>query len=84
MFSKYERGEVIQSVAMNQLPCLLDAVPEALSTLEGRKTTRKAPRRPTPSTVRKQTTNETGCGTPGLPGEGEKPAPIGMTWFCFP
>ena len=34
-FSKYERGEVTQSVAMNQLLLLLDAVPEALSTLEG-------------------------------------------------
>ena len=37
-FSKYERGEVTQSVAMNQLLLLLDAVPEALSTLEGWKT----------------------------------------------
>ena len=34
-FSKYERGEVTQSVAMNQLLRVLDAVPGALGTLEG-------------------------------------------------
>ena len=37
-FSKYERGEVTQSVAMNQLLRVLDAVPGALGTLEGWKT----------------------------------------------
>lgn len=37
-FSKYERGEVTQSVAMNQLLRVLDVDPGVLSTLDGRKT----------------------------------------------
>ena len=35
-FSKYERGEVTQSVAMNQLLRLLDALPDALAILSAR------------------------------------------------
>ena len=35
-FSKYERGEVTQSVAMNQLLLLLDARPDGLGVLAGR------------------------------------------------
>ena len=35
-FSKYERGEVTQSVAMNQLLLLLDARPDGLRVLAGR------------------------------------------------
>lgn len=35
-FSKYERGEVTQSVAMNQLLLLLDALPDALAVLSAR------------------------------------------------
>ena len=35
-FSKYERGEVTQSVAMNHLLLLLDAVPDALAILAAR------------------------------------------------
>ena len=35
-FSKYERGEVTQSVAMNQLLLLLDALPDALAILSAR------------------------------------------------
>ena len=35
-FSKYERGEVTQSVAMNQLLLLLDAWPDGLRVLAGR------------------------------------------------
>ena len=36
-FSKYERGEVTQSVAMNQLLLVLAAVPDALEVLATRK-----------------------------------------------
>ena len=36
-FSKYERGEVTQSVAMNQLLLVLDALPDALTVLSARK-----------------------------------------------
>ena len=36
-FSKYERGEVTQSVAMNQLLRVLDAVPDAFTVVAARK-----------------------------------------------
>ena len=39
-FSKYERGEVTQSVAMNQLLLVLAAVPDALDVLVDRKNSR--------------------------------------------
>lgn len=50
-FSKYERGEVTQSVAMNQLLLVLADTPEALAVLEGHKSSRSVEKTPVLSAV---------------------------------